>query len=101
MTGHNSMKMKDLSLLFTGLGIRENKTYIQSGNVIFKADDQVSEEELADLIEAGIYRKFKYEIPAMIRNIEELKGLFKINPYLSEPDFEPSKMAVIFLHDIL
>jgi len=101
MTGHNSMKMTELSSLFKGLGISENKTYIQSGNVIFKADSQVSEKELAQLIEDEIYRKYKYNIPAMIRNIAELKGLFKINPYLSEPDFEPSKMAVIFLHDEL
>lgn len=99
MTGHNSMKMTDLSLLFKKLGFSENMTYIQSGNVIFKTDGQKSVKDLEYLIEDAIFRKYKYEVPAMIRNLEELKGLFKINPYLSEPDFEPSKMAVIFLRD--
>ena len=101
MTGHNSMKMNDLSLLFKKLGFGENKTYIQSGNVIFKTENKMPEKELAQLIEEEVYRKFKYKIPAMIRNIEELKYLLKINPYLSQPDFEPSKMAVIFLHENL
>ncbi len=101
MTGHNSIKMNELSLLFKSLGLRENKTYIQSGNVIFKADGKHSENELAKLIEEEIERKYSYKIPSMIRNIDDLKSLFRINPYLAEPDFEPSKMAVIFLHDEL
>lgn len=99
MTGHNSIKMTDLSLLYKKLGFRENHTYIQSGNVIFKADEAVSENETAQKIESGIFRKFGYTVPAMIRNIEEMKSLFKTNPYLSAPDFDPSKMAVIFLHE--
>ena len=101
MTGHNSMKMTDLSLLFNEIGLVQNKTYIQSGNIIFKTDGEVSEKELARKIETEIYRKYKYEVPAMIRNIEKLKCLFKINPYLSEPDFDSAKMAVIFLNEKL
>lgn len=99
MTGHNSIKMADLSSLYNRLGFRENKTYIQSGNVIFKAEGNVSEKEIAGKIEKEIYDKYGYTVPAMIRNMDELKNLFKTNPYLAEPDFDPSKMAVIFLHE--
>lgn len=99
MTGHNSIKMADLSLLYKRLGYTENKTYIQSGNVIFKAKELLTEKETAQQIEAEILRKFSYTVPVMIRNINELKSLFKNNPYLSEPGFDASKMAVVFLHD--
>jgi uncharacterized protein (DUF1697 family) len=101
MTGHNSIKMADLSLFYKSLGYKENKTYIQSGNVIFKAREGLPEKEMAQQIEAGILRKFTYSVPVMIRNVNELKSLYKNNPYLSEPDFDASKMAVVFLHEEL
>jgi len=99
MTGHNSIKMTDLSLLYKRLGYTENKTYIQSGNVIFKDKGLLTEKEIAQQIEAEILRKFSYTVPVMIRNISELQSLSKNNPYLSEPGFDASKMAVVFLHD--
>jgi uncharacterized protein (DUF1697 family) len=99
MTGHNSIKMTDLSLLFTKLGFRENKTYIQSGNVIFKAADNLTEQEIEKMIENGISRKYGYTVPAIVRSIDDLKNLTSVNPYLAEPGFDPSKMAVIFLTD--
>ncbi len=99
MTGHNSIKMTDLSLLYKRLGYTENKTYIQSGNVIFKSRGLLTEKETAQQIEAEILRKFRYSVPVMIRSVIELRGLFEKNPYLSEPGFDASKMAVVFLHD--
>jgi uncharacterized protein (DUF1697 family) len=35
----------------------------------------------------------------MIRTVPEVKDLFSSNPFLTEEDFQPSKMAVIFLHE--
>ena len=99
MTGHNSIKMADLSLLYKRLGYTENKTYIQSGNVIFKSSGLLTEKETAQQIEDEILRKFSYTVPVMIRNISEIQSLFKNNPYLSEPGFDASKMAVVFLHE--
>jgi uncharacterized protein (DUF1697 family) len=91
--------MADLSLLYKSLGYRENKTYIQSGNVIFKAKGLLTEKEIAQQIEAEILQKFSYTVPVMIRNISELQSLFKNNPYLPEPGFDASKMAVVFLYN--
>jgi len=101
MTGHNSIKMADLSLLYKDLGFNENKTYIQSGNVIFKSDNLSEEKEIAKKIEKGIKEKFGHDVPVMIRSTDELKALFSVNPYLEIPDFDPSRMAVVFLHEIV
>jgi uncharacterized protein (DUF1697 family) len=97
MTGHNSIKMAELASLYKDLGFSDVQTYIQSGNVIFKSAD--SETEVRDKIEKGISAGFGYDIAAMIRTVEELEALFSINPYLKEDDFNPAKMAVIFLHE--
>jgi uncharacterized protein (DUF1697 family) len=99
MTGHNSLKMGDLSSLYIGLGYPDALTYIQSGNVIFSSEIIADEREIALKIEKAILEKFNYVIPVMIRTTEELRNLFSVNPYLSEEKFEPSKMAVIFLHE--
>ena len=98
MTGHNTIKMTELSVLYKKLGFRENKTYIQSGNVIFRTEDNVDLLQVTEVLEEGILKKFGYTIPVMIRTTEELRKLRSANPYLSEPGFDPSRMAVIFLH---
>ena len=97
MTGHNSIKMAELALLFKDLGFNDVQTFIQSGNVIFKSDN--NEGELREKIEKGISARFGYDIAAMIRTVDELEALFLSNPYLKEEDFNPAKMAVIFLHE--
>jgi uncharacterized protein (DUF1697 family) len=85
--------------LYRKLGFKDVETYIQSGNVIFSGDDGSNEYELGLKIEKAISEKFIYIVPVMIRTNRELADLFTTNPFLEEPDFDPSKMAVIFLHD--
>lgn len=99
MTGHNSIKMADLSTLFMSLGWNDAKTFIQSGNVIFKDPGKISRPALTVKIEKAILERFSFTIPVMIRSKQELNDLNASNPYLREINFDPSKMAVIFLHD--
>jgi uncharacterized protein (DUF1697 family) len=99
MTGHNSIKMAELSVLYTKLGFKENKTYIQSGNVVFKSDQVFSEKELQIKIERAIFEKFGYTIAVIIRSFDEVKTLFSTNPFIGVQNFDSSKMAVVFLHE--
>lgn len=50
-------------------------------------------------IETAIFNRFNYAIPVLIRTVQELSDLFSSNPFFEEPNFDPSKMAVIFLHE--
>jgi uncharacterized protein (DUF1697 family) len=99
MTGHNSIKMTELTGLYVKLGLKNAKTYIQSGNVIFSYDSEMPVVELSLAIEKNILDKFKFIIPVMTRSVDQLQELFSVNPYLEEKDFNPAKMAVIFLHE--
>lgn len=98
MTGHNSLKMKDLSELYNDLGFSNIVTYIQSGNVLFSAPDKLSDEEVAMILKKGILDRFGYNIAVMVRTVPELKRLLSANPFLSEPAFDETKMAVIFIN---
>jgi uncharacterized protein (DUF1697 family) len=97
MTGHNPIKMTDLSALYKELGFTDAKTYIQSGNVIFSSEDESGLSDIAIRIEKAIYERFTHTVPVMIRTIEEVRSIISVNPFLDEENFEPSKMAVIFL----
>lgn len=99
MTGHNKMKMAGLTALYNDLGFSDAVTYIQSGNVIFSSGDHYSVAELSEMIEKAISEKYGYDVPVMIRSVDELKMLIPVNPYLLEKDFVPSRMAVVFLHE--
>jgi len=99
MTGHNSVKMADLLALYLKMGFSDAETYIQSGNVVFTDSGNISPSAFSKTIEQAILQKFNYVIPAMIRTSEELTELLSTNPFLGEPDFNPAKMAVIFLHE--
>jgi uncharacterized protein (DUF1697 family) len=99
MTGHNKMKMADLSALYNDVGLNGVSTFIQSGNVIFSAGDEYSVLNISQKIEKAISEKFSYDVPVMIRSVDQLKRLLSVNPFLSENNFDPAKNAVLFLHE--
>jgi uncharacterized protein (DUF1697 family) len=98
MAGHNSVKMTDLTLLYKNLGFNDAMTYIQSGNVIFREYNDLTAPEITLMIENAILKRFSYMVPVMIRTVVEIRSFMALNPFLSEDNFDPSKMAVILLY---
>ena len=80
--GHRIIKMADLKMLITDLGFRDVTTYIQSGNILFKATDQTNE-TLAKQIKEGITAQFGFEVPVVVLDGEELEEAANQNPYLT------------------
>jgi uncharacterized protein (DUF1697 family) len=100
MTGHNSVKMKDLTELYKDLGFSDIITYIQSGNIIFSASEKIKNEEISDILKIGIRERFGYNIAVMIRTIEEMKNIISANPFAKEPLFDMTKSAVILINKV-
>jgi uncharacterized protein (DUF1697 family) len=98
MSGHNSIKMTDLSALYKDMGFNDPETHIQSGNVIFSSVDDLPAHDISVKIEKAIFERFRYVVPALIRTVEEIRRLISVNPFLAEENFEPSKMAVMLLY---
>jgi uncharacterized protein (DUF1697 family) len=93
--------MTDLAALYKDLGFNHAETYIQSGNVIFRSVIDSPVPDIALTIERAILERFSFNIPVMIRTVSEIREIISSNPFLSEEKFDPSKMAVIFLHEKL
>src|SRR5260370_34774436 len=79
--GKNRMPMTALIQMFVEAGCRNVRTYIQSGNVIFKAT-QSRLEKLPALIAKNITERFGYITPIVLRTVEQLAETIQNNPFL-------------------
>jgi uncharacterized protein (DUF1697 family) len=70
--GKNLVKMADLRAAFEEMKFAEVATYIQSGNVLFRAPRQ-KREELAARIEAGLSRRFGAQLKVVLLTDAQLK----------------------------
>lgn len=93
--GKNKIKMETLRELFAAQGFSDVKTYINSGNVIFKTSE-TNEDILVTKIETGIENKFSLKIKVMLRRIEELADIIKNNPFAGQFD-DDKNLHVFFL----
>lgn len=99
VSGQKKVLMTDLKALYESLGLEEVTTYIQSGNVIFKTDEKLSNQDITKKIEKAILEKYNFDVPVIIRSIEEIKNLISANPFLKERDINVEKLHVTFLAD--
>jgi uncharacterized protein (DUF1697 family) len=95
--GKNLLPMKDLACMFEAAGCTRVRTYIQSGNVLFTAS-RAKTVNLPGLIHDAIADRFGYQVPVLLRTLEELDATIGNNPYL-EAGAPESWLHVMFLAD--
>src|SRR5712692_9454840 len=94
--GHNKMKMDALRALYESMKLRDARTYVQSGNVIFRTDER-DMARLAKRIEDGIERKFGFQSDVILRTAAEMREVIARNPFAKRRGIEPGKLLVSFL----
>jgi uncharacterized protein (DUF1697 family) len=94
--GHRKIKMDELRILYETLGLEEPKTFIQSGNVVFRSKER-NLTRLAKRIEEAIERKFGFRADVILRTASEMKEVVRKNPFAKRRDIVPSKLLVTFL----
>ncbi len=96
VSGHRIIKMDALRNLFQKLLFQDIQTYIQSGNVIFKSDQQ-NKKQLEESIQSKILEVFGFEVSVLVKSIEELTTVFDNNPFIISGSEDVSKLHVTFL----
>jgi uncharacterized protein (DUF1697 family) len=96
VSGQKLIKMEQLRASFEALGFGDVKTYVQSGNVVFKVG-KISEAGLVKKIAQKILDDFGREISVLVRTPEELGEVLKRNPLLKQPGTDEARMYVTFL----
>ena len=91
--------MADLKVLYDDLGFDAVKTYIQSGNVLFKTK-ATAPATLIKKIEAAIKKKYGFDVPVIIRETEEMAKVCRSNPFLKRKDIQMERLHVTFLAEL-
>ncbi len=96
VSGKRLIKMEDLRNHLQCLPLTDIKTYIQSGNIVFKTAD-TNVEKIADNITAKIMEVYAFEVPVIVLSLDDLVFISKNNPFINKRNLETSKLHVTFL----
>lgn len=97
VSGTNIIKMAELRPFWENLGFSEVKTYIQSGNIIFKSASKPDVSVLEKAIEAKFQTK---NVSVILKTPSELDSIINENPFHSLTDFDPKKMYISYFQEI-
>ena len=81
--------------MFVEAGCEDIRTYIQSGNVVFRAAPVLAD-GLSARITTAIAASHGYQIPVVIRTAADLARVVRGNPFLAD-GADPTKLHVGFL----
>lgn len=88
--GGNKVPMADLRALCAELGWIRIETFIQTGNIVFEAE----EADPAAALEAGIAVRFGLQIAVAVRTAAQWRALVAANPFPDAADAEPARLMV-------
>jgi uncharacterized protein (DUF1697 family) len=98
--GKNIIKMTDLKACFEALGFENVRTYIQSGNVLFHAEEP-DLVRLTGEIEDTLSETFNYHSRVVVRSDDELKAIVAHAPQNFGSHPAAYRYDVIFLKEPL
>jgi len=80
--GKHRVNMAELKVTLEEASLQNVRTYIQSGNVLFKSD--VEETELREKMEQAIEKRFGFPVPVILRTSQELRAIVDGCPFTAE-----------------
>jgi Protein of unknown function (DUF1697) len=90
---HKRVRMADLRELAEDLGCADVRTYVQSGNVVFRSDRSAA--DLTKAIEKGIEKQLGLDVIVVIRTERQLRNLVANNPFV-RAKIRPNTLYVAF-----
>ncbi len=93
--GRNILPMKELRAELENLGCEDVKTYIQSGNAVFRHSEGTSP-RLAESIRTAIDASHGFEPAVLLVTADHLEAAVRSNPFPGRED-DPSKLLLFFL----
>lgn len=95
---HQRVGMAELRALVEGLGYREVRTLLASGNLVFTGAP-IRTVEIERRLESETVRKLGLRTAFIVRTAQELSACREHNPFSRESERDPSHLVVVFLRD--
>lgn len=96
--GKNIISNEDLYQIFLDLGLKNVRTYIQSGNILFRSGKK-STKELAEEIEKELSQRFSYDARAVVLSYDQYKYAIESAPEDWGKDNQQNHNAIFPLGD--
>ena len=90
--GTGKLPMADLKRMCEALGFTYVRTYIASGNVVFRSD--LTAAKVKSALEASLEIYAAKPVGVMIRHVAEMADVLAANPFADAP---PNRVVAIFL----
>jgi uncharacterized protein (DUF1697 family) len=90
--------MDALQRLYIDQKFEKVQTYIQSGNVVFQFMNAETK-EIEKTIAKAISERFGFDVPVIVKELDEVKQIARNNPFLSDNSKDISYLHVTFLSD--
>ena len=96
VSGQKLIKMAELKNHLEELDLKNVSTYIQSGNILFESENR-DQNKLATEIGNKIKEKYRWDVPVIVKNKEEMKAISLKNPFLTKRKEDIDRLYVTFL----
>ncbi len=96
--GGNPLKMEWLRRASEEIGLRDVRTYLQSGNIVFASSQGAA--KLVMMLKQKIDRQTRLPVPVIIRSATEMADVIARNPFLKRGGIDPTKLHVTFLGEV-
>lgn len=90
--------MGELRHLLTGLGFKDVKSLLQSGNLVFTSDVPAGA-ELEARLEVETHKRIGLQTAYFVRTPGDLDAIIASNPFPKEAKGDPAHLVVMFLKD--
>jgi uncharacterized protein (DUF1697 family) len=98
VSGQKMINMQDLQALYQELCFRSVTTYIQSGNVVFEAQEMETN-KLSKLIKQKLFEKYTFEVPVFVKTVSDMESIISDNLFLQAVDTDKDALYVTFLQN--
>jgi uncharacterized protein (DUF1697 family) len=99
VSGRNLIPMAELRAVCAALGWREVRSYIQSGNLVFAADEETA--VLEHTLEQAIRQRFALAVPVIVRPTARWSDYLNSNPFLQASQVEANRVMLALAKSLL
>jgi uncharacterized protein (DUF1697 family) len=97
--GGNTLKMDWLRNACEALGLRDVRTYVQSGNIVFIS--RLGAAKLAQTVKAAVDAQTRLPVTVVVRSAAELAEIVAGNPFLKQEGVDIAKLHVTFIEQAI
>jgi uncharacterized protein (DUF1697 family) len=95
LAAHNRIRMDPLCEVYRSLGLRDVRSCLQSGNVIFES--RANLDRIARQVEKSLLDQFGIRTTVIQRTAAEVREAVLQNPFAARAGVDPAKLIVHFL----